>query len=256
MKTLRNTSFITLAIVALALLVSAPAALATTLGPYTATVNNQLTDLSNVAPESGVLPEFNPALYPGSTLNSVTISVQGTGTTVFNSIYNFGVSSTEFLGTQNTALGISDPTNSGINTLLGSLIAHISGSSPGSINGLNQVSGGLTVGAGNTIGPEGPYMMGGLLASETITDPASLVLFEGSGDLDFLMSTGSNFQLTTNGADDLIATVTTDAGGTISVTYDYSGGPPVVPEPGTLSLFGTGLLGLAGMLRARFRKSS
>jgi hypothetical protein len=212
--------------------------------------------LHNVAPESGVLPEFNPALYPGSTLNSVTISILGTGQTTFNSIYNFGASDTEFLGTQNTALGLTDPTNSGINTLLGPLVAHISGSSPGSINGLDVVSGGLVVNAGDTIGPEGPYAMGGLLASETITDPASLALFEGSGDLDFLMSTGSNFQLTTNGADDLTATVTTDAGGTISVTYDYSGGPPVVPEPGTLSLFGTGLLGLAGLLRSRFSKSS
>jgi len=31
--------------------------------------------------------------------------------------------------------------------------------------------------------------------------------------------------------------------------------PPVIPEPGTLSLFGTGLLGLAGMLRSKFGKA-
>jgi hypothetical protein len=242
------------------MLVAAPVANAGTV-PYTATVNTQLTDLHNVTPESGVLSEFNNVTgpYAGYTLNSVTISILGTGSTTFTSIYNFGDSSTEFIGTQNTTLWLDDPTNSGIDALLGPLNASITGSSPGSVVH-GSVTGGLSINAGQTLTDPptnmGPYTLGGSLASETITNPTSLALFEGDGNLDFVMSTGSNFQLTTNGADDLTATIVTDAGGSITVTYDYTPpGPPVIPEPGTLSLFGTGLLGLAGMLRFRFMNS-
>jgi hypothetical protein len=47
----------------------------------------------------------------------------------------------------------------------------------------------------------------------------------------------------------------TNAGVDVSITYDYTNpGPPVIPEPSTLSLFGSGLLGLAGMLRYKFAK--
>jgi hypothetical protein len=254
MKAIRNVTLLSLSLLALALLAVAPAAYADTV-TYTATVSDQLTDLNAVIP-TGLLPEYNPALYPSTTLTGVTISILGNGATTFDSIYNFGASSTEFIGTQNTSLWLTDPANSGINALLDPLTASIVGSSPGTVSH-GSVTGGLSVNSGQTLTDPptamGPYTLNGALATLNITDPASMALFVGSGDLDFLMTTGSNFQLTTNGADDLTTTITTDAGATITVTYQNT--PILTPEPGTLTLFGTGLLGLAGMLRRKFMQS-
>ncbi len=249
MKNLRIASISLLPVVALAL-AAAPTAVADTV-TYSATVAQQLTDLVNVSPTSA-LPEFNPSL---GLLTGVTISIQGTGSTTVASIFNYGATNTEFIGTENTALWLDDPANSSIDTLLGPLTASITGSSPGSVVH-GSVIGGVTVAAGQTLTDPptnmGPYIMGGALATESITDPSFLSLFEGDSNLDFVMSTGSNFVLTVNGADDLTASVFTDAGGAISVTYGYSA---YTPEPGTLALFGTGLLGLAGLVRRKYLRS-
>jgi hypothetical protein len=48
---------------------------------------------------------------------------------------------------------------------------------------------------------------------------------------------------------------TTLAGADVNITYDYTPPPSDTPEPGTLTLFGTGLLGLAGMLRRKYMLS-
>ncbi len=60
------------------------------------------------------------------------------------------------------------------------------------------------------------------------------------------------------------------SGGTVQFTFDVHGGQPfsgfvrgktgtttvtAVPEPGTLGLLGTGLLGIAGLVRRKFRQS-
>ena len=100
--------------------------------------------------------------------------------------------------------------------------------------------------------------MTGSLASISFSSPAELALFQGpvggNSVLDFVMSTYSSTTFTTNGSNNLAAVYSELAGGTIQITYDYNG-TPIIPEPTTLILFGTGLMGLAGAVRYKFMKS-
>jgi hypothetical protein len=250
MKTLRNSSIITLAVVALALLVATPVAFADSTLVYTVTVPSTTTDFT----ANGLLiPEFNIA---GATLNSVSINLATSGTTNFTSITNTSSSSTIFVATENSTIYLGDSTNSSINALLGPTSGstnYLAMSTPGTVSHGIVISG-TTLGAGDSIAL-GPYTSSDNESNPLITG-ANLLLFEGSGNLDFYMETLSSDGYNATGGANVSLNEVTDASGTITVTYDYSNGqPPSVPEPGTLSLFGTGLLGLAGMLRYKFMKS-
>lgn len=74
MKTLRNSSMITFALVALALLVTAPVAFASSIS-YSGNIGSALTNFSG---STGTVAQFDPSL---GTLTSVQITLAGSGTT-------------------------------------------------------------------------------------------------------------------------------------------------------------------------------
>jgi hypothetical protein len=249
MKTLRITSIITLAVVALAL-VAAPVALADSI-TYT---SNTVPDTTSISSNMGTLSvnQFNniSGTYAGDTLNSIIITLYGQGSVIFTA-------------------ELIQLTGSGGNLTVDSLTTNVTlkatgASSPVNLNLSGTYTPGspiviTTPGAGGEVTTPSTTIPLGSVSSGTLTDATDLANFTGTGFENFILSGLAPVFYTGSVSDGYLAAVggTTDAGGYATVTYNYSGGEtPGVPEPGTLSLFGTGLLGLAGMLRYKFSKAS
>jgi hypothetical protein len=249
MKTLRNSSIITLAVVALALLVATPMAFA---GSITYT-SNTIPDTTSISSNMGTLSvnQFNNTSgpYAGDILNSIDITLYGQGNVVFTA-------------------ELIQLTGSGGNLTIDSLTTNVTltatgASAPVNLNLTGTYTPGspiviTTPGAGGEVTTPSTTIPLGSMSSGLLTDSTDLLDFTGTGDVNFLLSGLAPVFYTGSVSDGYLAAVggTTDAGGYAKVTYNYSNGqPPSVPEPGTLSLFGTGLLGLAGMLRYKFMKS-
>jgi hypothetical protein len=231
---------------------------------YTTIVPLNTTDLTNESANpptgSAFLQEFNPSL---GTLESVTITLEASGGTNFSTIKNTSASSTTFVAYESSTVWLDDLNNSTIDTnLLGDgspSTNYLTNQTQGQIffNSHTYLpdgeSGGTTLAAGATTSASATSSDDEFV---TTTDPTWLAAFVGVGDLDIVLSTLSGGGYYATGGANINIVETTQAGGTVKVEYDYSGGPPPpVPEPGTLGLFGTGLLGLAGLLRFRFMKS-
>jgi hypothetical protein len=234
MKTLRNSSLITLVIVALALLVAAPVAYADS-ETFTATITPNPTNFSGV---TTTLPQFDPSL---GTLTSVTVTLNGNGVTDITATETADIATTVSTLLTNVGLTLTD-VSVGLNLSESMTGQPLVGGNPISIT--NPL----------LIAALGHYDSGSLALMGTQTDQVfgGLSGFIGLGDLTFDLA-GNALTTQSFSGGNLNTTQATSAGGGVTITYDYDTGN--VPEPGTLSLFGTGLLGLAGMLRSRFGKA-
>jgi hypothetical protein len=78
--------------------------------------------------------------------------------------------------------------------------------------------------------------------------------FIGIGNIGSLTGTGGPSSASGQGGVNLFYNATGDVGGVLAVLYDYTAPPSGTPEPATMALMGTALIGL-GMLRRRLRTS-
>jgi hypothetical protein len=194
------------------------------------------TDLTNAVTAPPVAL-FDPAL---GTLNSVTITFQGGENSSF--VLKNTAPGSETFAYQESLNYYLNNSNSAIGALISSL-------APTTVN-VNNPS--ITLASGQSIS-YGPFTASTSVGSVTITNAAELALFEGVGNLSNFLVTTKTFTSYSGGGGNESTSDTSFADSTITVDYSYDANPPAVtPEPGTLGLLGTGILGMAAVLRRRF----
>jgi hypothetical protein len=248
MKAIRNATLLSLPLAALALVAAVPVAHADTINAvlsgststsetFTATVPLTLTELSDVL----YVPQFSTSL---GTLTSIDVVLSGGGSTDIT-----GSVPEDSSGGTVTKL-YTDSLFTLTNANVSALYEDVVGGEP-----FNPITHALLTPL--TLPPA--FDSGALSLSGTpddsgaITTGSTLSAFSGVGNVVFDLGTYTELNVVSSGGLLALNEVTSDSG-TVTVTYNFS--PEVVtPEPGALTLFGTGLLGLAGMLRFKFLRS-
>ena len=108
----------------------------------------------------------------------------------------------------------------------------------------SQIFTAIAPGASSSFGPFSKQVNSGNLFT---SDSAILAAF--SQSLILNISTLATTTLAISGSGNIANTLNTTGRGTFSVVFDYTPTPTAVPLPGAVWLFGSGLLGLAGMKR-------
>lgn len=195
----------------------------------TATLSNTATNFTDTA-LSG-LTKFDSSL---GTLNSVIVTLNATVAGAVG-LENTGPSASSITYNLQASVALSSP---GVGTLLTSVPVFSGTFNAGPFDGTTDFGGtsGTTISnlTANT--------------SETVTLTTGLTPFIGSGSLDaFLSGTG---QSNTNGSGNVASAFTTQAGGSVTVQYNYTPAA-TVPEPSAI----LGILAVAGVGAFARRKS-